>query len=58
MATALKVNWSFTSQIDGGPQLSASQPSIDVSAYDYLKQVLPAPAPRSSAPLPSSTAQT
>ena len=48
MATALKVNWSFTSQIDGGPQLSASQPSIDVSAYDYLKQVLPAPAPGGS----------
>lgn len=44
MDTTLKVTWSFTSQIDGGPRLSASTPSIEISAYDYVKQTLPAPA--------------
>lgn len=42
MAT-LKVNWSFASRIDGGPQLSESQPPIEVTAYDYIKEVLLAP---------------
>ena len=44
MAAPLKFSWSFTSQIDGGPQFSQSQPSIQVSAYDYVKQALPAAA--------------
>jgi hypothetical protein len=42
MAAPINFNWSFTSQIDGGPQFSASKPSINVSAYDYVKQTLPA----------------
>lgn len=61
MAATLKINWSFTSTIDGGPQLSESQPVIEVTAYDYTKQVLLAPvAPATSTVtdvnLPSATA--
>jgi hypothetical protein len=44
MANPLKVNWSFTSQIDGGPQLNASQPPLEITAYDYMKQTLAAEA--------------
>ena len=43
MAATLKINWSFTSRIDGGPQLSESLPVIEVTAYDFIKQVLLAP---------------
>ena len=43
MPGTLKINWSFTSRIDGGPQLAESVPVLDVSAYDFIKQVLPAP---------------
>lgn len=41
MAT-LKVNWSFASQVDGGPQFSASQPIIEISGFDYEKQIVAA----------------
>jgi hypothetical protein len=49
MAGTLKINWSFASRIDGGPQLSESQPVIEVMAYDYIKQtLLPPVAPATS----------
>jgi hypothetical protein len=41
MAT-LKFNWSFSSQIDPGPQFSASQPSVDVTGFDHEKQIIAA----------------
>src|SRR5436305_3989719 len=44
MAALIKINWSFNASIDGGPQLGAFQPAFDVSAYDYIKVTLPAPA--------------
>jgi hypothetical protein len=43
MAGTLKINWSFTSRIDGGPQLAESVPVVEVSAYDFIRQVLPTP---------------
>lgn len=44
MAT-LKINWSFSAKVDGGPQLSESQPVIEITAYDFIKQILPAAVP-------------
>ena len=42
MSAPLTVNWTFTSQIAGGPQISESQPSIGVWAYDYVTKTLAA----------------
>jgi hypothetical protein len=54
VATTLKINWSFTSRIDGGPQLSESQPVIEVTAYDYM--VVPvASSAKTDINLPSAT---
>lgn len=52
MSATLKINWSFSAKVDGGPQLSDSQPPVEVTAYDLLRQELPAPV----APATSTTA--
>jgi hypothetical protein len=44
VSAPIKINWNFTASIDGGPQLGAFEPSFDVSAYDYIKAMLAAPA--------------
>jgi hypothetical protein len=43
MAAPIKIAWNFNASIEGGPQLSESQPSIEVSAYDVIKATLAAP---------------
>src|SRR5262245_52544848 len=48
MASTLKINWGFTAKVDGGPQLSESAPPIEVNAYEFVKQVLPAASPAPS----------
>jgi hypothetical protein len=40
MGAPLTVNWTFTSQIAGGPQISESQPAIGVWGYDYVTKTL------------------
>ena len=55
MAAPLQINWSFVSKIDGGPQLSESQPVIGVTAYDYIKEVVSASSSSPDLNLPSST---
>jgi hypothetical protein len=49
MAGTIKINWNFAASINGGPQVGAFEPAIEVSAYDYIKVTLPAPASGSTA---------
>jgi len=41
----ISVNWKFQAAVQGGPNLAADQPPINVAAYDVIQATIPATTP-------------